>query len=495
MNAVAYLRLSTRDQSKSLEYQESIIRDYCKRNKLKILAVFQDNGEGSYSFDRPNYKALEKFIKLQRGKCQYIIVLDHDRFSRNLPEALIKIAELERKYDVKVISTQESIDLDTSDPDVFMRRAFDYLIANKELFTIRNRTKLGIRNAKENGRYIGYAPFGYRNIKDEEKNSSIIVDPSEAIIIRKIFKEYLSGLPLYLVQQNAKSIGFKNTSKSAIRNVLNNCVYAGLIYIGPTKNSPEKYVKGLHNAIVDEADFWSIKKMLESKRPVKQRASNDFPLRGILKCNCGRNMTAGWSKGRRQHYLYYKCSAHPGSNISGKMLHFKFEQILKKIKFQPMELAIIKQMVSDKIMNNMIKQGKSKQQAINEIKVLDRKQMRLEEKFISDKIDDSTYKTWSKKLQKEKIDLLTELNSMESNNTHIQSAIDKILSNPLIAYKLYSKSKVAEKHELIQTIFRNELTWNDGKFYTTFFNPILECNLVEILEDELLVLMPQKKLS
>ncbi len=164
MNAVCYLRLSTKDQSKSLEYQESIVRDYCKRNKLKILEVFRDNGENTYTFKRNSYLALEDFIKKHKRKCQYFVVLDHDRFSRNLPEALIKIAELERKYDVKVISTNEPINLDTSDPDVFMKRAFEYLIAHRELPTIKNRTRLGILNAKEKGRFLGKAPFSYINI-------------------------------------------------------------------------------------------------------------------------------------------------------------------------------------------------------------------------------------------------------------------------------------------------------------------------------------------
>jgi site-specific DNA recombinase len=63
MNAVCYLRLSSKDQSKSLECQETIVCDYCKRNKLKILEVFRDNGESSYTFKINSYLALEDFIK------------------------------------------------------------------------------------------------------------------------------------------------------------------------------------------------------------------------------------------------------------------------------------------------------------------------------------------------------------------------------------------------------------------------------------------------
>ncbi len=122
---------------------------YCKRNKLNVLGVFKDNGESSYTFGRPDYKALEAYLKKYKGECQYLIVLDHDRFSRNLPEALMKIAELEKKHGVKVLSTSERVELDTSDPDVFMKRALDYMMSNKELFNIRKRTKQGVRNAKQ----------------------------------------------------------------------------------------------------------------------------------------------------------------------------------------------------------------------------------------------------------------------------------------------------------------------------------------------------------
>jgi site-specific DNA recombinase len=194
MNAVGYLRLSTRDQSKSLEYQENIIRNYCNNNHLKILEIFSDNGQSSYTFDRPDYLALEQFIKKHKGHCQYLVVLDHDRFSRNLPDALIKIAELERKYEVVVISTNERIGLDTSDPDVFMKRAFDYLMANRELLNIRARVRLGRINAMEHGRYLGKAPYGYRNVKSERQECYIEINQAQAKIVRRIFRDYLLGI-------------------------------------------------------------------------------------------------------------------------------------------------------------------------------------------------------------------------------------------------------------------------------------------------------------
>src|SRR5437868_3075379 len=144
MNAIGYTRISAKDQSVySLPYQEQRIREYCLRNDLFLKEVYEDNGECSASFDRPDYKALEQFIKAHRGEVQYLIVLDHDRFSRILVDALNKIDELQRKFGVKVLSVEEPLNLDTSDPSVFLQRTFKYAFANHELLNIRRRTSRG----------------------------------------------------------------------------------------------------------------------------------------------------------------------------------------------------------------------------------------------------------------------------------------------------------------------------------------------------------------
>lgn len=108
MEAIGYIRKSTKDQSHySLEYQEKAIRQYCEHNEVELGVAYVDDGESSYSFDRPDYQALETFIKQQRGRIKYLIVLDHDRFSCNFPEALMNIEQLEKKHGLKVVATND----------------------------------------------------------------------------------------------------------------------------------------------------------------------------------------------------------------------------------------------------------------------------------------------------------------------------------------------------------------------------------------------------
>jgi DNA invertase Pin-like site-specific DNA recombinase len=69
MKAIGYVRISKKDQSNySLDYQENSIREYCHRNQVELESVYIDDGESSYTFDRPDYQALESFIKQHKGR-------------------------------------------------------------------------------------------------------------------------------------------------------------------------------------------------------------------------------------------------------------------------------------------------------------------------------------------------------------------------------------------------------------------------------------------
>lgn len=490
MNAVCYLRLSTKDQSNSLEYQETIVRDYCKRNKLKILEVFRDNGESSYTFKRNSYLALEDFIKKHKNKCQYLVVLDHDRFSRNLPEALMKIVELERKYGVKVVSTNEPINLDTSDSDVFMKRAFEYLIAHRELLTIKNRTRLGILNAKEKGRFLGKAPFGYTNIKKPFNDQTIEINSSQSFIIKKIFTDFEAGVPQKTIHKEVLGLGFKNKGSSAINDILRNPVYAGLIKIKAFKNTSEKYIKALHKPIISETDFWRIQEVLNRKPKRLTRANEEFPLRGVIKCPCGRNLTAGWTKGNRKYYLYYKCVNHPSINIPGETMHKKFEDLLKKITLQKYQVDLLNnslRSLSDELLKYENKKQKEKARLL---RILREKTKKLDQKFIVDQISASVYHKCREEFKTEK----NHVESMSSNllidNANIKNALKAFKSGRFNFYKVYRRLDILQKHLLVRMIFKDYLTWDKGVFTSSYFNELLQFNLTKASLSTLLVLSP-----
>lgn len=465
---------------------------------MNILDVFKDNGESSFTFDRPDYLALEAYLKKYKGVCQFVIVLDHDRFSRNLPEALMKIAELEKKHGVKVLSTNERVDLDTSDPDVFMKRALDYMIANKELFNIRKRTKQGVRNAKEKGRYLGRAPLGYRNIIDGTKRNLIEIYQPEAIVVERIFQEYMQGIPQYIVYKNAKAGGLKHTGSNAINDILKNWVYAGLIRVPELGDLPEKYVKAIHQPIISEAEYWQVQDMLTTKkRRKREQPAEDFPLRGVLKCWCGQKMTAGWTRGAQKYYLYYRCMDHTNVNIPGSILHDSFAEVLRGLSLRKHQIRYIME-ASKAMLKEPIKMKNERHaQKLKELNVINDKIYKLEERMVNEEIETSTYQTWFKKLQQEKRLVEAVLNSDEKPRIKSdKDIVERLLPRLENLNLLYDKSNVTQKHTLVRGLFKDSLLWGQGSFRTksldrTFYDNLLKVNKKGLLFNE----QPFKKLT
>ncbi|MGE7521043.1 recombinase family protein, partial [Pedobacter suwonensis] len=497
MNAIGYVRLSIKDQSQySLGYQEKSIADYCEKNGVELLEVFSDNGKSSYTFDRPDYIALEDFIKQRKGKIQFLVVMDHDRFSRNLSEALAKIENLEKKYGIKVLATNEALDIDTEDPNVFMQRAFKYLMANQELFSIRKRIKMGVRHAIENGRFINKAPFAYINAKEDGGKSTIKIDPDKAIIIRKIFSDYIDGKMPYIIHKEVKEMGFPAKGNSAIVRVLSNCVYAGLIKVPAEKNSAGRYVKGKHQGIIDENDYWLVQKMLENKRPSKTQPHEDSPLRGILKCPCGLSMTSGWSKGKKKYYLYYRCTKHHSINISAVKLHEEWNEILTLLSFSKEQIQYItdnsKKLIQAKLQSNVEKVAENR----SALKEIEHKIQRLEEKMMNDEIESSTYKKWFSKYSGEKGYLLSEIKKLNAGDPKRFASILKLLPELISIPAIFEKANIIDQHSLIREVFKHDIIYSEGACRTLSINPMFAHNVLKFKEKGLLFLeQPSSKMG
>lgn len=383
--------------------------------------------------------------------------MDHDRFSRNLSKALTKITELEKKFGIKVVATNEPLDINPSDPNVFIQRAFRYLIANEELLRIRKRTKQVMRHAQESGRYLGRAPFGYLNAKDATGKSIIVVDEAKASIIQKVFADYLSGIPIHLICQEVKTLGFTVKGNSAIQKVLGNCVYAGMVKMPADGKRPERYVKALHQALVSEADFWLAQEMLGNKRPSKAQPEERFPLRGILECWCGLHMTAIFSKGKRNYYLYYRCLKHTGTNISGVTLHNQFAELLRSLSFTPEQLAKIRLLVSDKLKKSLAKKESSVKAKTASLAEVSRKIEKLEARLMDEEIEASTYKTWFQKYSSERALLLQELGSLKQAGANKWQRFEKLMPALSSLYDIYEKASFTAKTKLVKAVFKHNL--------------------------------------
>lgn len=493
MNAIGYIRISTKDQSVySLDYQERRIREYCAQNKANLLAVFKDDGESSYTFDRPDFQALEKFIKKNKN-VDYLIILDHDRFSRNLAEALLKIKELKDKYGIKVLATTDDFNADQDDQTTFLLRAFKYMLAESELHGIRKRTKNGILQANLSGRFINKAPFGYINERDQDGKPIITINDEQAIIVRRIFSEYLNGASVEDVRRIVAPLGYKSKANSAIQRVLSNPVYAGMVKVN---NKTAQLVKGIHIPIISELDYWQTQEKLTGKNITRQK-KEEVPLRGVLRCWCGRLVTAGNSKSKSgKYYWYYLCPEHR-QNLSANKLHEQFNMLLENLSLKDDEVETIKELLAEKLGQHLSERGQNLSKYQKELKTVKNKIKSVEEKFLLQ--PDLSRETYNKVISELKASEAKIQRDIAESNTNIQVYYDRL--NELLPKlsqlkKFFYELDLIKQQQFINLVFDNSLSYSDQTYRTPSLLELFSHKLLELNEKGLLKIeKPVKKLG
>jgi site-specific DNA recombinase len=464
MNAVGYVRISTKDQSQySIDYQQRLIKEYCDRNGLTLVNVFTDDGESSYTFDRPDFKALEAFIKASKN-VEYLIIFDHDRFSRNLAEALIKIKELHDKFKIKVLATSDNFDTDFSDPSTFLLRAFKYMMAENELHRIRQRTKTGLTQAALQGRHVNKAPYGYLNARDENGKPILKQDDEKAFIVRAIFKEYLAGSEIEQVRSIVKNYGYDQKGRSTIQRILANPVYAGFVKMPGTK----KISKGIHAAIISEHDYWLVQERLNKKHIVTQN-SDEVYLRGALRCFCGRLVTAGNSKGKLgKYYWYYLCKEHK-NNLPAVKLHNQFNEILETLSFDKETLEWLRVNLSKGIGKFLSEKADKAQKAISDLKKVQNKVKATEERYLlHPEMSEVSYRKVMSELKASEMKLQQEIASLNTNQQVYWDRLNSLLPKLSNLKVSFDKMEINKKHQFINMVFDRSL-YHDGKTYRTPF--------------------------
>lgn len=491
MKAIGYIRLSDEDQSNySIEGQERQIKEYCNRNNLQLLMVYKDNGESSYTFDRKAFGALEKEIK----QAQYLIVYHLDRFSRNMAEAMLKIKQyLERGIRVRDVS--EALDMDDYDPNTFMLRAMKFMVAEGELHRIRQRTKKGMVDAALAGRHANMAPVGYKNARDERNKPILLIDDEKAFVIRIIFREYLNGMAIEEIRRMIVRYDYPAKGNSKLQYILANPVYAGYIKVPATKNKPAHLVKGLHDPIVSQEDYWLVQERLQGKTITLQNR-DEVPLRGALNCGCGRKFTAGNSKGRAKYYWYYVCPTCKLS-LSAAKLHEQFNELLDNLSFDMHAFKRYKQLMTDKINDYLATRDGKIKEVEKQLKLVETKIGSVEEKYLmKPDVSETTYNKVITELRADQSRLYNELTRLNTNQGSALSKLDVILSHFTNIKTRFESISTEKKHQFIALVFDNSLMYENGIYRTPYLHPIFTHNLKRLKEKGLLeIVAPVKKIG
>jgi hypothetical protein len=140
-------------------------------------------------------------------------------------------------------------------------------------------------------------------------DKKLCADPERAPFVRQAFELMASGRFATgdAVLKLVTSLGLttkkgRPLSKQSFARMLSNPLYTGWIVTG------EDRVLGNHDPLVSDELFRSVQDRLNGKARPHKKLNEDFPLRGVVRCaKCGKALTAGWVRGRKELYPRYWC--------------------------------------------------------------------------------------------------------------------------------------------------------------------------------------------
>ena len=336
-----YIRVSTAMQvdGYSLDAQKDRLVKFAEFQGMEIVREYCDAGKSGKSITgRPEFQRMLQDVADDRDGVSYILVFKLSRFGRNAADVLNSLQYIQ-DYGVNLICVEDGIDSskDSGKLTITVLSA----VAEIERENILVQTMEGRRQKAREGKWNGgQAPFGYLL---DSKNSTLIVNPEEAEIVRIIFDKFIhtdmgaDSISNYLNQHGYSKKKLRDQevshfSRSTIIKILDNPVYAGKIAYGKSvtekvKGTRDQYRRvkqdeylladGLHEAIIDP-ETWEAAKAKRRVTGIKWNKTHSLDhehiLSGILKCPvCGSGM-AGTVRRRKNKKtgeykddFYYRC--------------------------------------------------------------------------------------------------------------------------------------------------------------------------------------------
>ena len=348
-----YARISVDEEldrdNVSIENQKSILSDFVKTHfPNSTLTFFEDRDRSGYTFEqREGYQEMRR--GLMSHKYDILIVKDFSRFSRRNSRGLVELEDL-RDAGVRIISIGDNIDFPNDDD--WLKIQFQFLINEMPVTDTSKKVRSVVKRRQEEGRWLCAAPYGY--ILNKQQIFEVV--PTEAEVIRTIFKLYLDGwgykkIANYLTDNNVPTPRMSECERRAaagepvrrktkaawaivtVQGILDNDFYIGTLRQGKftrvkingsdrkLDESEHRVFEHHHQEIIDYRTFATVRALRESRSTNNYRGVkvNDNVYSGLLVCgDCGSPMFA---MSRSDLAPAYTCGTYHRRGLKGCTSH------------------------------------------------------------------------------------------------------------------------------------------------------------------------------
>ena len=321
MKIIGYARVSTTKQD--LSRQVVKIKEFCESNNYELVKIIEDFGISGAISQRAGYLELQNKTNQD---ADMIVISELSRLSRqeDITETVYNLQQIiNRGLSVILLDNPQKVyeankSLDITEVLLLTVKAYG---AAQERLEIKKKNQDGKHTLFQNYPYAVVdqkIPYGYKAIPNPEgKRPKYILEevPEEVEKIKKLFSLVNSGKTLGAVARyfNERNITFRGYYSTAaiLSNYIHSDIYRGIRRRTQKFGREVPYTVEVRiNPIISEDDFLKAQELVKSNyKNTPTGKINYNPLKGIIKCRCGRSMTvkdkipaAGITK------LTYRCS-------------------------------------------------------------------------------------------------------------------------------------------------------------------------------------------
>ncbi len=458
VNCVIYTRVSTKEQSdnnQSLDIQRKVCEQFATKSGYPILGYFGGTYESAKTDERRQFNNMLNFIKKSREKISYIIVYSVDRFSRSGANA-IYIAEKLRKEGISLFAVTQPTDAST--PSGSLQQNIQFIFSEYDNQLRREKCMAGVKEKLMQGVWCCIPPVGYDIVKRDGKKEYVL--NAKGKLVAKAFGWKAQGLTVIEIRNRLHAQGFK-ICHQRVCDILRNPFYCGLIAHSALNG---ELVEGIQERAVSRELFLQVNGILaQNKQGYRiQPENNDAPLKRFIKCeNCGSYLRA--YKAYKNQQYYYKCNT-VGCNCNKRadVLHEKFRSMLGS--FTVTLNADMKYLIARQMKATYLQLTNEKQNATAsleaQLKDIEKKLERLEERFIEEEIDSAMYTKYSDKYKGERTEIMAQIHKCEFGVSNLDKCIDKALAYAAKLTPLWEHSDYAGKQMLQNLVFPDGIYYN-----------------------------------
>jgi DNA invertase Pin-like site-specific DNA recombinase/predicted RNA-binding Zn-ribbon protein involved in translation (DUF1610 family) len=329
--AIYIKEFENKDEEKYIygEKLDTYISKFTSSSKWESVKTYIDKiGKNT---DSAKLKAYHRMIKKAlKNKIDVIASFSITLFGKNRDEALENINKL-IESEVELFFFHEGIKIPSKDGNAYIKLLNKLSIDESMKYSIQTRRQ--VKKSFQKGK--AHTPTTYFLGYDTDKNGNIVINENEAIVVRRIFNDFLSGkgtptIAKELSKEKVKTArGNTNWTSNAVYKIIKQEKYYGAVKTQKSVtldpythkrtvnrgNQTQYLIKNNHPAIISEDMFLKAKRELEIRSEKRKKDeeginstySNVSAYSNIFVCgNCGRPVIRRTLTSRRngEKYLF-----------------------------------------------------------------------------------------------------------------------------------------------------------------------------------------------